>query len=153
MKVKLTEKKSPVIPDHNLRKRAEKRISTSPEGGGEISIEKMTSEEIRKLIQELRIYHVELEMQNEALRSSQTETSESRRRYEELFNFAPVGYFTLDKKGHIKEANVTGASLLGFEKRSLMEGISIVLSCLNISASFMPIFFKPAKGMAKSLAG
>lgn len=117
---KATEKNPPLNATGNLRKRAEKRISRLPDSVEEMSIEQMTSEEIRSLIQELRVHHVELEMQKEELLCSQTEASESRRRYEELFNFAPVGYFTLDKKGHIQEANVTGASLLGFAKRSLM---------------------------------
>lgn len=120
MKGMMTEKKSPLKPADSLRKRAERRISKSPAGLDEKSTEKMSSEESQELIQELRIHHIELEIQNEALRRSQLETLESHRRYEELFNFAPVGYFTLDKKGHIKEANVTGASLLGFEKRSLI---------------------------------
>jgi PAS domain S-box-containing protein len=58
-------------------------------------------------------------MQNEALRKSQMETAEEHGKYTDLFDFAPVGYFTFDRKGNIIEANVTGASLLGSEKRSL----------------------------------
>jgi PAS domain S-box-containing protein len=120
MKARMTEKKSSSKPADNLRKRAGEKISKSSDGIGETSPEKMSSAEIRKRIQELHIHQIELEMQNEALRRSQRETSDFHRRYEELFNFAPVGYFTLDKKGHILETNVTGASILGFEKRSLI---------------------------------
>jgi PAS domain S-box-containing protein len=58
-------------------------------------------------------------MQNEVLQRSQTETADERHKYTDLYDFAPVGYFTLDRKGRIIEANVTGASLLGSEKRSL----------------------------------
>jgi PAS domain S-box-containing protein len=47
------------------------------------------------------------------------ETAESQYKYSDLYDFAPVGYFTFDRSGHIIEANVTGASLLGAEKRSL----------------------------------
>jgi PAS domain S-box-containing protein len=79
----------------------------------------MSSPEIQKLVHELNVHQIELEMQNEALRKSQAETAESQYKYSDLYDFAPVGYFTFDKKGYIIEANVTGASLLGAEKRSL----------------------------------
>jgi PAS domain S-box-containing protein len=58
-------------------------------------------------------------MQNEALRQSQMATEAEHHKYTDLYDFAPVGYFTLDKKARIVKANVTGASLLGSEKRSL----------------------------------
>ena len=98
----------------DLRKRAEKKIPGSADSTG-----KMSAPEIQKLVHELHVHQIELEMQNEALRQSQAETAESQYKYSDLYDFAPVGYFTLDKKGHIIEANVTGASLLGAEKRSL----------------------------------
>jgi PAS domain S-box-containing protein len=79
----------------------------------------MSAPEIQKLLHELNVHQIELEMQNEALRKSQAETAESQYKYSDLYDFAPVGYFTFDRKGHIIEANVTGASLLGAEKRSL----------------------------------
>ncbi|MGC9975532.1 MAG: PAS domain-containing protein, partial [Syntrophales bacterium] len=98
----------------DLRKQAEKRIPKPADSIGE------TSEiEVKKLIHELKVHQIELEMQNEALRKSQMETAESQQKHSDLYDFAPVGYFTFDKKGHIIEANVTGASLLGAEKRSL----------------------------------
>jgi PAS domain S-box-containing protein len=98
----------------DLRKRAEKNIPGSADSTG-----KMSAPEIQKLVHELHVHQIELEMQNEALRQSQAETAESQYKYSDLFDFAPAGYFTLDKKGRIIEANVTGASLLGAEKRSL----------------------------------
>jgi PAS domain S-box-containing protein len=98
----------------DLRRRAEKRIPETLE-----NIKGMSAAEIQKLVHELNVHQIELEMQNEALRGSQAETAESQYKYTDLYDFAPIGYFTLDKKGHIIEANVTGASLLGAEKRSL----------------------------------
>jgi len=98
----------------DLRRRAEKRITDSMDDIGE-----MSAPEIQKLIHEFNVHQIELEMQNEALQRSQAETAGERRKYTDLYDFAPVGYFTLDNKGHIIEANVTGASLLGAEKRSL----------------------------------
>ena len=98
----------------DLRKRAGKKIPRSADSTG-----KMSTPEIQKLVHELRVHQIELEMQNEALRESQADTAESQYKYSELYDFAPVGYFTLDRKGHIIEANVTGAILLDTEKRSL----------------------------------
>ena len=97
-----------------LRKQAAKR-SCKPVG----RINEISEPELKKLIHELHVRQTELEMQNEALQKSQSETAHENRKYTDLYDFAPVGYFTLDRKGRIIEANVTGASLLGFEKRSL----------------------------------
>ena len=74
---------------------------------------------MEKIIHELQVHQVELETQNEQLRQTQIEATEARKKYADLYDFAPVGYFTFDKKGRIVETNVTGASLLGSEKRSL----------------------------------
>ena len=98
----------------DLRKRGVKK---TPKSGG--SIGKMSPSEIQKLVQELHSHQIELEMQNQALRKAQVETDESQHKYSDLYDSAPVGYFTFDKKGHIIDTNVTGASLLGTEKRSL----------------------------------
>jgi len=107
-------KKVPKSSSVDLRKRAEKKIP-----GATDSIGKMSTAEIQTLIHELHVHQIELEMQNEELRKSQAETAESQYNYSDLYDFAPVGYFTLDRKGQIIEANVTGASLLGAAKRSL----------------------------------
>ena len=75
---------------------------------------------MQKLIHELLTHQIELEMQNEELRMGQTELEESRQRYWELYDFAPVGYFTFDKNGLVKEANLTGASMLGMNRQFMM---------------------------------
>jgi len=54
-------------------------------------------------------------MQNEELRKAQVELAESRDRYFDLYDFAPVGYFTLNQNGLIVEMNLAGADMLGFE--------------------------------------
>ena len=58
---------------------------------------------MQKLIHELLTHQIELEMQNEELRMGQTELEESRQRYWELYDFAPVGYFTFDKNALIND--------------------------------------------------
>jgi PAS domain S-box-containing protein len=83
--------------------------------------ENMPVEDVRKLVEELQIHQVELEMQNEELRSVQWELEQSRKKYSDLYDFAPVGYLTLNEEGRIVEANLTAAKQLGIE-RSLLIG-------------------------------
>lgn len=73
------------------------------------------------LIHELQVHQIELEMQNEELRNSRRELEELHQKYYDLYNFAPVGYFTLDATTAITEVNVTGADLLGFNKKGLIK--------------------------------
>jgi PAS domain S-box-containing protein len=77
------------------------------------------------LIHELRVHQIELDMQNEELREVQIELEDSRRKYFELYNLAPVGYLTLDKNGIILEVNLAGASILGVEKSKLINSAFI----------------------------
>ncbi|MBN2591825.1 MAG: PAS domain S-box protein [Sedimentisphaerales bacterium] len=100
----------------NLRRKVEHDLRNE-----KFSIEKMSEEDILKTIHELRVHQIELEMQNEELRKAQIELEESRSKYTELFDFAPVGYFVLDKKGVITEANLTGAVMMGIERNLLLE--------------------------------
>jgi PAS domain S-box-containing protein len=84
--------------------------------------ESITAEPVERLVQELRAHEFELELQNEQLRLAQAELTASRERYMDLYDFAPVGYFTLDRHGSILEANLTGARLLGVERSTLVGG-------------------------------
>ena len=72
-----------------------------------------------ELLQELQLYQVELEMQNENLRQTQLALEESRKRYVDLYDFAPVAYFTLSHDGLFLEGNFTCAALLGLERQKL----------------------------------
>lgn len=70
-------------------------------------------------LHELQVHQIELEMQNEQLQETQVALEESRDHYQDLYNFAPVGYFTLNDKGQITEVNLAGASLLRRQKKAL----------------------------------
>ncbi|OGW29529.1 MAG: hypothetical protein A2X56_12895 [Nitrospirae bacterium GWC2_57_13] len=98
-----------------LRRKAEKKL-----GNRSKAAETLSAIEAQRLIQELGTHQIELEMQNEELRRAQAELEESRSRYVELYDFAPVGYFTIDRHGSIREANLTGAQLLGVGSHSLV---------------------------------
>jgi diguanylate cyclase (GGDEF)-like protein/PAS domain S-box-containing protein len=73
-----------------------------------------------ELLHELQVYQSELEMQNEELRQAHLALEESRDRYLDLYEFAPISYFTLTREGMISEANLTGAALLGVERKNLL---------------------------------
>ena len=74
----------------------------------------------KRVMYELEIHQIELEMQNRDLQESQQHLEESRSRYADLYEFAPVGYCTLDPEGYIKEINLTGASLLEMPREKLI---------------------------------
>jgi PAS domain S-box-containing protein len=73
------------------------------------------------MIHDLQVHQIELELQNEELRRAQDALEASRARYFDLYDLAPVGYFTLDEDGLILEANLTGATLLGVTRAALVK--------------------------------
>jgi len=71
-------------------------------------------------VHELQVHQNELEIQNEELRRAQDELEVSRARYFDLYDLAPVGYFTVSEQGTILEANLTAATVLGIERGTLL---------------------------------
>ena len=69
-----------------------------------------------KLIYELQVHQIELEMQNDELIAAQSAAVSAAKKYLELYDFAPSGYFTLSKDGKIIELNLSGAIILGKER-------------------------------------
>jgi signal transduction histidine kinase len=78
-----------------------------------------SSDETQRLLHELQVHQIELEMQNAELRKTRDEVETSLNKYTDLYDFAPVGYFTLDCDGVIRAVNLTGASLLRIERTRL----------------------------------
>lgn len=74
-----------------------------------------------RLLQELQIHQVQLEMQNEELRRVQRELEASQARYFNLYDLAPVGYLTLSERGVILEANLTAATMLETTRDALIK--------------------------------
>ncbi|HWR90075.1 MAG TPA: PAS domain S-box protein, partial [Dissulfurispiraceae bacterium] len=98
-----------------LRKDAEKKLKKQME-----RLKKLSGLDVQDLVHELGTHQIELEMQNEELRRAQEALESSRSRYVDLYDFAPVGYFTFDENGLIREVNLTGARLLGIERALLL---------------------------------
>lgn len=71
-------------------------------------------------IHELRVHQVELELQNEELQRVQHDLESSRDKYYELYDLAPVSFFTFDTEGVILEANIAAANLLSTSRKSLI---------------------------------
>jgi PAS domain S-box-containing protein len=80
-----------------------------------------TEEDAPRLLHELQVHQIELEMQNAELRLAQESLELSRNKYEALYDFAPVGYFTIDAHGLIEGVNLKGAHLLGIERGLLLK--------------------------------
>jgi PAS domain S-box-containing protein len=72
-----------------------------------------------RLLEELQVHQLELEMQNHQLRLTQEDLETAKERYANLYEFAPSGYFTLDRQGRITEVNLAGAALLGLPRAQL----------------------------------
>ncbi len=81
----------------------------------------LSSEEIHQILHELRVHQIELEMQNEELRTAQVRLDAVRARYFDLYDLAPVGYCTISEDGLILEANLTAATLLGNTRNALIK--------------------------------
>lgn len=98
-----------------LRQQAEDSIQGRPP-----NLAGLSPGDIQRLIYDLQVHQIELQLQNEELQRTQVELWEARNRYADLYNFAPVGYFTLDAQGAIVEANLTCAILLSVDRSSLI---------------------------------
>ncbi len=95
-----------------LRRRAEEKFLSS---GGPTS-EIFSPEDKERLFHELQVHQIELEMQNEELRHSQSELESLQSSYFDLYDLAPVGYLTVSDEGYILKTNLTAATMLGMER-------------------------------------
>ena len=101
----------------NLRKRAEEKYRMD-EG---TALQNLSTAETKKLLHELRVHQIELEMQNEELRTSRLELEYSRTCYFDLYDLAPVGYLTISDEGVILKANLAAATMLGVLRSDLLQ--------------------------------
>jgi len=99
----------------NLRREAEQRLQINPAA----TVLGLESVQLHRLVHELQVHQVELEIQNEELRRSRDEIEKGFANYRNLFEFAPVAYFNLDSDSTIRLVNLTGSTLLGIERSEL----------------------------------
>lgn len=102
----------------DLRSRAEEKLRLAR--GEDHS--PISEPEAQSLIHELQVHQIELEMQNDELKQARDDATVLMNLYADLYDFAPVGYFTLDRLGNIRQINLTGASLLGTARSRLIGG-------------------------------
>jgi PAS domain S-box-containing protein len=113
----MNEKRSNPTDAAELRQRAEKKFGANEAGPRE----SLSPEEIGRALHELRVHQLELELQNEELRRAQEELETARGRYYDLYDLAPVGYFMLNEKDLILEANLRAATLFGRPRAELLK--------------------------------
>lgn len=106
---------SPLKGASDLRKRAEDALVTQT-----ARLEKLSKQDIKRLVHELGTHQIELEIQNEDLSRALGELEDVSRRYKDLYDFAPIGYLTLDPQNMISEVNQAAAEMLGCGKRALL---------------------------------
>jgi PAS domain S-box-containing protein len=119
--IRKTDSASP--PDDELRRKAEEIAKkSSPSGDFKWSSENHSEDTIKdiRMLHELRVHQIELEMQNEELRRRQMELEDTRAKYFNLYDLAPVGYITVNEQGLIQEANLTAAKLLNVDRRAMV---------------------------------
>lgn len=87
----------------------------------DITERKSIENELKRTAHKLQEHQFELELQNHELQQTYSQLEESRKRYMDLFDFAPIGYLTLTENGLIKDINHTGALLLGRDRNELQE--------------------------------
>lgn len=100
-----------------LRKRPEEQAGSIEQ----TTLSAHTPEEIQRILHELRVHQVKLEMQKEELRTARTQLEAGRARYFDLYDLAPVGYCTISEKGIILETNLTLTTMLGVNRLKMIE--------------------------------
>src|SRR5687768_560905 len=117
-----------------LRRGAEARLRSGRKSEPSRARLPKSEADAQRLLQELQIHHIELEMQNAELQEARNRMETLVEKYTDLYDFAPVGYFSLDEQGRILEVNLTGAALLGLERSRLIN------RRLPVAPSSQPVF-------------
>jgi PAS domain S-box-containing protein len=133
----------------DLRGRAEARLRKQHHRQKSAAGEPASKADPRRLLQELQVHQVELEMQNAELQEARDGVEALLEKYTDLYDFAPVGYFSLDDQGRILEVNLTGAALLGVERSRLINQRLLRFVAATTQPAFRAflerVFAKPGK--------
>ncbi len=124
-----------------FRHRAEERLRLTRPATGQ----PRTDADAQRLVHELQVHQIELEMQNEELQQTRDDMEAARDKYSDLYDFAPVGYLTLDQAGTVREANLASATLLGIERSRLIKrrlGLSVSVADVPAFNAFLARVFE-----------
>ena len=124
-----------------LRGRAEERLARQKSA----LIEPKPDVESARLLHELQVHQIELQMQNVELQATQASLEATAARYTDLYDFAPMGYFALERNSAITRTNLAGARLLGVERAHCCRANASVLS------SPRPIGTRSTRSCSRSL--
>ncbi|NTU44067.1 MAG: histidine kinase [Chlorobiaceae bacterium] len=128
-----------------LRKQAEALLNTGARKYPDLS---HSHEEMQRVVHELAVHQIELEMQQDELLQTRTDLEESLDCYTELFDFAPLAYLTLSTDGKIRQVNLTGTKLLGVDRSKLIGdrfGRFVVPGDLPVFNDFLTLVFSQHK--------
>jgi PAS domain S-box-containing protein len=146
--LRIDKDKSPLSAAAELRRQAEERLCAKTTKRHPPRTEEAT----QRLVHELEVHQIELEMRNEELLQERTEREKIEAllgTHNDLYDFAPVGYFTLDRDENIRAVNLTGCSLLGIERSRLLGrrfGFFVPVTARPIFTEFLgKVFTGPAK--------
>ena len=102
-------------PPNDLRARAEALLARKR--GGLVPV---PEQDVQRLVHDLEVHQIELELQNDELRRAQAALEEARDRFADLYDFAPLALLTLSQDDEVLEANLAAARLLGLERKDLV---------------------------------
>ena len=109
------------LKDNRIPLQGRAEHSLTQKSGDDLGISALSIEDVKTLVHELQVPQIEPEVQNEELRKAQQDLEHSRSKYQDLYDFAPVGYVTLNEKGLILDANLTACRLFGVKRQALMD--------------------------------
>ncbi|MCX6305944.1 MAG: PAS domain-containing protein [Bacteroidetes bacterium] len=128
-----------------LRMKAEEQLEKKQKATEKPVVES----DAKKLLHELQVHQIELEMQNEELRQAYETAEAALKKYTMLYDFAPMGYFTLDGDGSICDLNFTAAEMLGDKRFALVNSNFKLFVAEESKPLFNKFFSKVYAGNAK----
>lgn len=134
-----------------LRRRAEKKLRSRTVTAQPVPGDPKSAADAQRLLHELQVHQIELEMQNADLLECRDRTEALLEKYTDLYDFAPVGFFTLDAQSRILEVNMTGADLLGVARSRFMNRFLSHFVSVPCRASFMAFLERVLSGSGKQV--
>lgn len=135
----------PTTQSINIRKKAESLLK----GKSSATDPQLLEADAQKLIHELMVHQIELELQNEELMLAYRKAEDATLKYTELYDFAPTGYFTLSKNGEILGLNFSGAKMLGRNRAHLINNMFGLFVSDNTKPTFNLFLRQVFEGKAK----